>query len=223
VRKCVIVVAIAAACATALLAGCAQNGEGFSPNQNAAAQIATSADTSLTEVTCAQVAPSPAWLPPQVTATAISCVGPSAGPPTRSPSREQAFANTPDQPVSPATGQTVRITQYTLAGAANASTIARDYSSGHPATTILLMTYVGVTSLSPALQDQYTNTTTMTLPSGVVARLTTMTNGYGPIRIEWTQGSNSYLLLSVHGITAEGVSGVPTDDLLKIAGSIATK
>jgi hypothetical protein len=193
VRKWLIVAAIAAGCCTSLLVGCAPNGLALSRSQDATAQTVASAGSSPIRVTCAQVAPSPTWLPPLVTAAAVSCVG------------------------------AVRKTQYTLAGAANASTIAPRYRSGHPATTILLLTYVGVTELNSALQDQYTNAAMVTLPSGIVARLTTMTNGYGPVRIEWTRGSNSYLLLSVHGVTAEGASGVPTDDLLKIADSIPTK
>jgi hypothetical protein len=59
------------------------------------------------------------------------------------------------------------------------------------------------------------------LTSGVTARVTTMPDGWGPIRVEWTMGDRSYLLLTTHSLTDQVPTGVPTKELLAMAGSVA--
>lgn len=222
-RKSILVVMFTAGCLIATLTGCAQTSQHASTRaENATEQTVASAGNGPTGVTCAKVAPGAVWLPPQAALVGVSCLGPSDRPVAHGPRQGPSFGNAPDQLVSRVPGQTVRTTQYALSGAVNASTITPNGTSGHFGTDILLVTYVGATKLDGSLQDQYTNVTTVTLPSGITARLTEMTNGYGTVRIEWLQGGNSYLLMSDHLINSDGLSGVPTSDLLKIAGSIPT-
>jgi hypothetical protein len=65
------VLALASA-SSALLVGCTSNSrEVPAPRENPAAQTVASVGTIPAGVTCAKVAPSPAWLPTPVTATAI--------------------------------------------------------------------------------------------------------------------------------------------------------
>lgn len=171
-------------------------------------------------VTCALVAPSPEWVPAQATMDSVSCAGTPSGQLAHGPRQASELRNAPDQLVSRAPGQTVRTIHYSLSGAANASTITPGGGQGHFGTDIQLVTYVGATELDASLEDQYTRVTAVTLSSGGTARVTTMANGYGSVRIEWVAGGNSYLLLSDHLVTADGESGVPTGDLITIAGSV---
>jgi hypothetical protein len=221
VRKSVIFITFTAGFLIAGLTGCAPASQHVSSvAANAIGQTVASVSNSPTVVTCAKVAPIPAWLPPQAALLSVSCLGPSGAPLAHGPVHGPSTPTAPDQLVSRAPGQTVRTTQYGLSGSVNASTNIPNSPTGHFGTDILLMTYVGSTKLDTSLQNQYINVTTVTLPSGVTARLTEMANGYGPVRIEWLQGGNSYLLMSDHLINSDGTSGIPTGDLLKMASSI---
>ena len=99
--------------------------------------------------------------------------------------------------------------------------MSADFTSGHFGTDITLITYVGGSSLPDAIEgDPNLVISHATLTNGADARVEAPDNGYGPIRVQWVHGGNSYNLISYHFKTDEGTSGILNDQLLKMAGSI---
>jgi hypothetical protein len=123
---------------------------------------------------------------------------------------------------------------YTLAGAENAETFRGgpgpawpegEVRAGayHPASTITYVAYQGSQELSDELSgDNVTVEWEALEESGRDARVTRVdNNGYGPVRVEWTDDAGSYLLLGTVGRTPTGSAGPAVADLLRIADSVA--
>lgn len=56
--------------------------------------------------------------------------------------------------------------------------------------------------------------------SGAPARVTCGSHGYGAVRVAWTDGTRSSLLLTTVMKTDTGPSGAPLADMIAMAGSI---
>jgi hypothetical protein len=93
----------------------------------------------------------------------------------------------------------------------------------HPASAITYVAYPGSTELSTELSgDNVIVEWSDLADSGGEARVTRVdNNGFGPVRVEWTDDAGSYLLLGTMGRTPEGGSGPTVAELLRIADSVA--
>ncbi|RPF19952.1 hypothetical protein [Myceligenerans xiligouense] len=172
----------------------------------------------LTADTCAAGLRQPAWVPDSVMRAAVAC--------PEDISRRVGDSTSPDR-----LGTWI---VYDLHGAPNEETVPgaapgawpeAEVESGaiHPATTITYVAYPGSEELTPELGGGTIEVGWMDFPEGGGdARVTRVeNNGYGPVRVEWTDDAGSYLLLTVLGRTPEGRSGVEVEDLLRMAGSLA--
>lgn len=125
---------------------------------------------------------------------------------------------------------------YTLDGAENAETFhggpgpawpEEEVRAGayHPASTIVYVAYPGSEELSDELSgDNVTVETQDLTESGRDARVTRVdNNGYGPVRVEWTDDHGSYLLLSIIGRTPTRSAGPTVAELVRIADSVAAE
>lgn len=95
----------------------------------------------------------------------------------------------------------------------------------HPASTITYVAYPGSEELSEELSgDNVTVEWEGLEESGRDVRVTRVdNNGYGPVRLEWTDDSGSYLLLGTIGRTPTGSAGPTLAQLKRIADSVAAK
>lgn len=172
----------------------------------------------LTAGTCAADARQPAWVPDAVMRAAAAC--------PEDISRRLGDSTSPDR-----LGTWI---VYDLHGAPNEDTVPgaapgtwpqAEVESGaiHPATTITFVAYPGSEKLSGELGGGTVEMSWMDFPEGNGdARVTRVeNNGFGPVRVEWTDGDGSYVLLTVLGRTPDGRSGVEVEDLLRMAGSLA--
>ncbi|MFI9486874.1 hypothetical protein ACIG47_10825 [Promicromonospora sp. NPDC052451] len=93
----------------------------------------------------------------------------------------------------------------------------------HPASAIVYVAYPGSTELADELSgDTVTVEWAELAESGRDARVTRVdNNGFGPVRVEWTDDAGSYLLLATLGRTPEGSSGPTVAELVRIADSVA--
>ncbi|MBO0611277.1 hypothetical protein [Myceligenerans salitolerans] len=172
----------------------------------------------LTADTCAAGLRQPAWVPEGVMRAQVAC--------PEDISRRVGDSTSPDRLGTwivydlhgPANEETVP-------GAAPGSWPQAEVESGaiHPATTITYVAYPGSEKLSSELGGGTVEVAWMDFPEGGGdARVTRVeNNGYGPVRVEWTDDGGSYLLLTVLGRTPDGRSGVGVEDLLRMAGSLA--
>lgn len=170
----------------------------------------------LTVGTCAEGLAQPTWVPPAVTVATVECPQGISG--------RIGFLSATDQ-----LGTWVI---YSLDGVANAESLPGTPAGGwsradaeagaiHPATTIVFVVYPGATETSEKLRGQNLVISDQELDNGRTARLTRVdNNGYGPVRLEWTDDDGSYVLLSVIGRTADGRSGPTVDELVRMAGSV---
>lgn len=123
---------------------------------------------------------------------------------------------------------------YTLDGEENAETFPGgpgpawpedDVRAGayHPAATIVYVAYLGSEELSDELSgDNVTVEWEELAESGRDVRVTRVdNNGYGPVRLEWTDDVGSYLLLATVGRTPTGSAGPTVGELIRIADSVA--
>ncbi|WP_129789581.1 hypothetical protein [Promicromonospora panici] len=123
---------------------------------------------------------------------------------------------------------------YLLDGAENAETFRGDpglawpeeevrAGAYHPASTITYVAYAGSAELSDELSgDNVTVEWEELTESGREARVTRVdNNGYGPVRVEWTDDAGSYLLLGIIGRTPTGSAGPTVAELIRIADSVA--
>lgn len=171
----------------------------------------------LTADTCAAGYRQPTWVPDGVMRAAVSCpedIARRIGDST-SPDRLGAWIvyDLHDAP-----------NEETLPGAAPDTWPQDEVRSGaiHPATTITFVAYPGSQELAPELGGETVHVDRLDLPEGGDARVTQVdNNGFGPVRVEWTDDDGSYLLLTVLGRTPDGRSGVGVEDLLRMAGSLA--
>ena len=123
---------------------------------------------------------------------------------------------------------------YTMDGAENAETFRgrpgpswpeEEVRAGayHPVATIVYVAYPGSEELSDELSgDNVTVEWEELTESGRDVRVTRVdNNGYGPVRLEWTDDAGSYLLLSTIGRTPTGSAGPTVAELIRIADSVA--
>ena len=181
--------------------------------------VVTPADaTELTAGSCAEDLRQPHWVPEEV---------------------RRAVAECPAE-ISAGIGRTTAedhlgtwIT-YTLDGAENAETFRggpapvwpeEDVRAGayHPTSTIVYVAYPGSEELADELSgDNVMVEWEQLTESGRDARVTRVdNNGYGPVRVEWTDDAGSYLLLSTIGRTPTGSAGPTVAELIRIADSVA--
>lgn len=216
---------VAAAGVVVALSGCGHTMGRAVGTAGAPAMKASGAVVQAAMVPCSSLATAPSWLPTAVAGGTVSCASAGSAPlPAHGPvgpvpaSQGTAQAS---RLVSAGPGKTTVITDYTLAGDINANTFEDDPTNGHFATAIELVKYPGSTTLGVAVDGGgFVTSTSVTLASGTTARVTTQVNGLGAVRVEWAIGGNSYLLISSHWATSSGVSGVPTTDLIRMAGSV---
>jgi hypothetical protein len=201
---------------------------GPATHQDNAARASVGADVvlaALTPLPCLSVAAMPSHLPPGVSGRSTACDS-AQGPPVARPAGSKPV-DAPGALVS-STQQVRRDVTYTLAGSINADTMPRQ-SAGfdqaklaagayHMRTDILFVTWTHTAALD-SLGDGVVSVT-QPLSSGGTARVTTMADGLGPVRVEWTTGGNTYLLLTTQSITDQGPAGVPIKELLAMAGSV---
>jgi hypothetical protein len=125
---------------------------------------------------------------------------------------------------------------YTLDGAENAETFRggpgpawpeEDVRAGayHPVSTIVYVAYPGSEELSDELSgDNVTVEWEELAESGRDVRVTRVdNNGYGPVRLEWTDDVGSYLLLGTVGRTPTGSAGPTVAELVRTADSVAAE
>lgn len=116
---------------------------------------------------------------------------------------------------------------FRLVGAANSDTFpasgaATEFDgSQHPASVLSFAETDGpANSLPDGIDPEFFAVRDITLTNGALARVTTPLSGYGPHRIDWLMGNKLFTLLGTRGSTNEGDSGLPMDELIKIADSV---
>lgn len=115
-------------------------------------------------------------------------------------------------------------TTYALKDALNQSTLKGNSQKGHFGTSINVTKYPkSVTIVDPidAISNFFVESQAITLSNGAKAWLLTQRNEYGAVRVDWSYHGHSYLMISNHWKARSGTSGVPTSNLLKMAGSIS--
>ena len=125
---------------------------------------------------------------------------------------------------------------YTLDGDENAETLSGvpglawpedEVRSGayRPASAITYVTYPGSGELAGKLSGDNVTVGWQDLEeSGLEARVTRVdNNGFGPVRVEWTDDAGSYLLLATVGRTPTGNAGPTVAELVRIADSVAAE
>lgn len=173
---------------------------------------------------CLADLPQPTWLPEEVIGVSVQCqedlaaelraeIGPQAAPP-----EDVAHYGI--------------VLSYQLSGQASADSPPtdipmdqwsdEDIDSGviDSATAIMLTIYPGTDQTDAAPGGPGLTDSTVTLDNGLPARLIQGDNGYGTVRLEWTDGDNSYLIITSTSSPAHGTSGPTVDELLTMAGSI---
>ena len=174
--------------------------------------------TELTAGTCAEDLRQPHWVPEDVRRAVVEC---------------------PDE-ISAGIGRTTAedhlgtwIT-YVLDGPENEETFRggpgpawpeEEVRSGayHPASAVIYVAYPGAQELSGKLAgDNVTIEWQDLRESRLEARVTRVdNNGFGPVRVEWTDDAGSYLLLSTIGRTPTANAGPSVAELIRIADSVA--
>lgn len=172
----------------------------------------------LTADTCAADQRQPAWVPDSVMRADVACADDIA--------RRVGDITSPDRLGTWIVYDLHGVpNEETLPGAAPGTWPEAEVESGaiHPSTTIVFVAYPGSEELAPELSGEMLQVDRHDFPDGDGdARVTQVdNNGFGPVRVEWTDDDGSYLLLTVLGRTPEGRSGVEVEDLLRMAGSLA--
>lgn len=117
---------------------------------------------------------------------------------------------------------------YSLSGLANQETLQRAEAmteagilSGryHPATAIQLIVYPDPGAIDTGVSGPGITVSKVQLDNGFTALVTQGSNGYGAIRIAWTDNTRSYLLMTTVMKTDSGLSGASMADMVKMAGS----
>lgn len=117
---------------------------------------------------------------------------------------------------------------YTLSGPSNTRAVPpgvqpKDWpldGSVHPASQISFSAASGYTSLpAPMATPTYYDITPGRFGQTTV-RVTAPKSGYGPYRLEWLKAGTLYTIIAVRGVTNTGPSGVPLEDLGRMADSV---
>ncbi len=114
---------------------------------------------------------------------------------------------------------------FRLVGEANADTFPASGGltdeSQHPASVLsYAVTDNPSNSLPDAIDLEFFEVRTVSLKNGGTARVATPVSGYGPYRIDWVMSGKLFTLLGSRGSTDKGDSGLPMDELIKIAESV---
>lgn len=120
------------------------------------------------------------------------------------------------------------VVTYALSGPSNtravpAGTEPKNWpldGSVHPASQISFTAANGYTALpapmaTPTYYDIYAAQFGQT-----IVRVTAPKSGYGPYRLEWLKAGRLFTIIAVRGVTNTGPSGVPLDELGKMADSV---
>jgi len=120
------------------------------------------------------------------------------------------------------------IITYALSGQSNTRAVPsgvepKDWprdGSVHPASQISFSAVSGYTSLpAPMATPTYYDINAARFGQTTV-RVTAPKNGYGPYRLEWLRAGQLFTIIAVRGVTNTGPSGVPLDELGKMADSV---
>jgi hypothetical protein len=156
----------------------------------------------------------PTWQPSIVASSNVEC------PPALS---ESAVSET----FSATRGYAATVIEYKLSGPANQEVLSTDpnvvSATGQAETDITFTSYPVANYFDPidtAGSVEGIDVSTIKLSNGFDARLSKGTNGYGAVRVAWTDGKHSYLLLTTNYKTVSGTSGPSVDDMVKMAGSV---
>jgi hypothetical protein len=176
--------------------------------------------TELTAGTCAEDLRQPHWVPETVRRAAVECPADiSAG-----IGRTTAEDHLGTWIIYPLDGDE---NGETFSGGPGPAWPEEEVRSGayHPASVITFVAYPGSAELSDELSgDNVTVEWTDLTESGLEARVTRVdNNGFGPVRVEWSDDAGSYLLLGTLGRTPEGGSGPTVAELIRIADSVAAE
>ncbi|HXD61164.1 MAG TPA: hypothetical protein VN619_04475 [Lacisediminihabitans sp.] len=184
-----------------------------------AATAVDAAPQSSIRLSCdASALPQPTWTPPIVSAVAVEC-------PTDIvngvPGQEAAASTL-------ATSHVGTMIAYSLSGLANQETLQPAEAmteagilSGHyhPATAIQLIVYPDPGAIDTGVSGPGITVSKVRLDNGFTALVTQGSNGYGTIRIAWTDNVRSYLLMTTVMKTDSGPSGANLADMVRMAGS----
>ena len=156
----------------------------------------------------------PSWQPAIVASSTVECPPGSAG-------STAGATSTGD------TGNVATLIEYKLSGAANQESLSSDPTvvspTGQAETDITFISYPVADYLDPIDRGDSVEgitVSTVRLSSGFDARLSQGSNGYGAVRVAWTDRKHSYLLLTTNYKTASGTSGPTVDDMIRMAGSV---
>lgn len=182
--------------------------------------VAPADATDLTVGTCAEDLRQPHWVPDDVRRAVAECPADiSAG-----IGRTTAEDHLGTWITYPLDGE---VNAETFRGGPGPGWPADDVRAGayHPASAILYVAYPDSTELSDELSgDTVTVEWQKLAESGGDARVTRVdNNGYGPVRVEWTDDVGSYLLLATVGRTPTGSAGPTVAELVRIADSVAAE
>ncbi|GAB2468650.1 hypothetical protein GCM10027063_06300 [Promicromonospora xylanilytica] len=176
--------------------------------------------TELTAGTCAEDLRQPHWMPESVKSAVAECpadisarigrttaedhLGTWIGYPLDGEENEETF---PEGPGQAWPEEEVRAGAY------------------HPQNVITYVAYPGSAELSDELSGDNVTVESEDLPeSGHTARVTRVdNNGFGPVRVEWSDDLGSYLLLATVGRTPTGNAGPTVAELIRIADSVAAE
>lgn len=174
----------------------------------------------LTAGTCAADLPQPHWVPEAVTRAVVECpadISVGIG-------RTTAEDHLGTWITYPLDGE---VNAETLGGGPGPGWPADEVRAGahHPASAVLYVAYPGSSEVSDELSGDTVTVEWQDLPeSRGEARVTRVdNNGYGPVRVEWTDDTGSYLLLSTVGRTPTGSAGPTVDQLLRMADSVGAQ
>lgn len=176
--------------------------------------------TALTAGTCAADLRQPHWVPESVERAAVECPADiSAG-----IGRTTAEDHLGTWIIYPLGGEE---NSETFNGGPGPAWPEDEVRSGayHPASAITYVAYPGSTELADELSGDNVTVERSDLPdSGLEARVTRVdNNGFGPVRVEWSDDAGSYLLLGTLGRTPAGGSGPTVAELIRIADSVAAE
>ena len=181
--------------------------------------VVTPADASdLTAGTCAEDLRQPHWVPDDVRRAVVECPADiSAG--IGRTTAEDHLGTWISYPLDGAENK------ETFRGAPGLAWPEDEVRAGayHPLAAITYVAYPGSAELSDELSgDNVMVEWEDLVESGLEARVTRVdNNGFGPVRVEWSDDAGSYLLLSTVGRTPTGNAGPTVAELIKIADSVA--
>jgi hypothetical protein len=153
----------------------------------------------------------PSWRPAIVVSLNVVCPPAAAG-------------SAIDTTSAPNASHVGTIIEYKLSGAANQESLSSDPDAvsptGQAETDITFVSYPDANAIDRGDGGEGIDVSTVRLSNGFDARLSQGSNGYGAVRVAWSDGKHSYLLLTTNYKTVSGTSGPSVDDMIKMAGSV---